>query len=178
MYFLVRMAFWLTLVLVLLPTDKSADTDTKESIDTMAAATAAAAAMSDMSQFCTRQPTACEVGGKAAVAIGERAQSGARKVYQFLTEKDEKRLREETRASDERKDERRDERRTADEGKSLESGRKAGADKARKSSDHTGLIGGRGSEAAIDGAWRGTLNDDDLAIEWRPAVMAGAGLAG
>lgn len=172
MFFLMRMAFWLTLVLVLLPTDKTANTDKSKSIDTMDAASAAAAAMSDMTQFCTRQPTACEVGGKAAVAIGERAQNGARKVYQFITEKDEKRLREDKPATDERKDERK----TADDKKPIDS-KKVGTDKARKSSDHTGSIGDRDTQA-VDGAWRGTLSDDDLQIEWQPAAMTDPGRAG
>lgn len=97
MFFLLRVAFWLGLALVLLPTDRSSDTDKSDKaradkmvekpFDAMAAATAAAATMSDMSQFCVRQPAACEAGGKAAVAIGERAQNGARKVYQFINER-------------------------------------------------------------------------------------------
>lgn len=90
MFFLLRVAFWLGLVFVLLPTGKSGDGDKAAAVDPMQAATAAAALMSDMSQFCTRQPAACEAGGKAAVAVGERAQSGARKVYQFITDKTEK----------------------------------------------------------------------------------------
>jgi hypothetical protein len=48
---------------------------------------AATAAVSDMGQFCKRQPAACEVGGQAATAIGVRAQEGARKVYQSITDK-------------------------------------------------------------------------------------------
>ena len=48
---------------------------------------AATAAVSDMSQFCKRQPAACEVGGQAATVIGVRAQDGARKVYQSITDK-------------------------------------------------------------------------------------------
>ena len=48
---------------------------------------AATAAVSDMSQFCKRQPAACEVGGQAATAIGHRAQAGARKLYQIITDK-------------------------------------------------------------------------------------------
>ena len=40
-----------------------------------------------MSQFCTRQPTACEVGGQAAAAIGQRAQDGAKKLYRIITDK-------------------------------------------------------------------------------------------
>jgi hypothetical protein len=40
-----------------------------------------------MSQFCKRQPAACEVGGQAATVIGVRAQEGARKLYQTITDK-------------------------------------------------------------------------------------------
>jgi hypothetical protein len=40
-----------------------------------------------MSQFCKRQPAACEVGGQAATVIGQRAQAGARKLYQIITDK-------------------------------------------------------------------------------------------
>ena len=47
----------------------------------------ASSAVSDMSQFCKRQPAACEVGGQAATAIGQRAQEGARKLYHIITDK-------------------------------------------------------------------------------------------
>jgi hypothetical protein len=40
-----------------------------------------------MSQFCKRQPAACEVGGQAATVIGQRAQDGARKLYRIITDK-------------------------------------------------------------------------------------------
>jgi hypothetical protein len=43
--------------------------------------------MSDMAQFCKRQPATCEVGGHAATVIGERAKDGAKKIYQIITEK-------------------------------------------------------------------------------------------
>uniref|UniRef100_UPI0013D5CE90 DUF5330 domain-containing protein n=1 Tax=Klebsiella pneumoniae TaxID=573 RepID=UPI0013D5CE90 len=55
------------------------------------AVTAASAAVSDMSQFCKRQPQACEVGDKAATVIGVRAQDGARKIYRSVTDKNESR---------------------------------------------------------------------------------------
>ena len=90
MFFLLRMAFWLGLVLVLLPTDKTPDSDKGPQIGASDAISAATAAVSDMSQFCNRQPAACVVGGQAATVIGERAQSGAKKVYQFITDKSEK----------------------------------------------------------------------------------------
>jgi hypothetical protein len=87
MFFLLRMAFWLGLVLVLLPRDKTPESDKGPQIGTSEAVSAASAAMSDMSQFCKRQPAACEVGGQAATAIGERAKEGAKKIYQIITEK-------------------------------------------------------------------------------------------
>src|SRR5882757_1603910 len=51
------------------------------------AVSAATAAVSDMTQFCKRQPAACEVGGQAATVIGQRAQEGARKLYKIITDK-------------------------------------------------------------------------------------------
>jgi Family of unknown function (DUF5330) len=90
MFFLLRLAFWVGLVLVLLPRDKSPDSDKAPQINASEAISAATAAVNDMSQFCKRQPTACEVGGQAATVIGQRAQGGARKVYQYITDKPEK----------------------------------------------------------------------------------------
>lgn len=87
MFFLLRMAFWLGLVLVLLPTEKTPESEKLPQIGATEAVTAAGAAMSDMSQFCVRQPAACEIGSHAATVIGHRAQAGARKVYEMITEK-------------------------------------------------------------------------------------------
>ena len=74
-------------MLVLLPRDKTPDSDKLPQISASDAVTAATAAVSDMSQFCKRQPQACEVGGQAATVIGERAQDGARKIYRSITDK-------------------------------------------------------------------------------------------
>src|SRR5512141_719825 len=87
MWFLLRMTFWLGLVLVLLPRDKTPESDKLPQIGASEAVQAATAAVSDMSQFCKRQPTACEVGGQAATVIGQRAQDGAKKIYQIITDK-------------------------------------------------------------------------------------------
>jgi hypothetical protein len=87
MFFLLRMAFWLGLVLVLLPTDKSQDSDKAPQVAASDAISAATAAVVDMSQFCSRQPGACAVGGQAATVIGHRAQMGAKKLYGIITEK-------------------------------------------------------------------------------------------
>ena len=87
MFFLLRMTFWLGLVLVLLPREKAPESDKLPQIGAAEAVQAATAAVSDMGQFCKRQPTACEVGGQAATVIGQRAQDGARKLYQIITDK-------------------------------------------------------------------------------------------
>jgi hypothetical protein len=87
MFFLLRMAFWLGLVLVLLPRDATPESDKLPQVGASQAISAATAAVSDMTQFCTRQPAACEVGGQAAAVIGHRAQDGARKLYRIITDK-------------------------------------------------------------------------------------------
>src|SRR5476651_1558931 len=87
MFFLLRMAFWLGLVLVLLPREKTPDSGKLPQVGASEAVSAATAAVSDMGQFCKRQPAACEVGGQAATVIGQRAQDGARKLYQIITDK-------------------------------------------------------------------------------------------
>lgn len=143
MFFLLRMAFWLGLVLVLLPTDKAPDQDKTPQVAASDAIAAATAAVSDMSQFCTRQPTACTVGGQAATAIGARAQSGAKKVYQFITDKPEKH---EKKAPD------------------------AAEKSDKKAPDHTGSIGST-AEASSDLSHQ-TLTPDDLQIEWQAPPSA------
>jgi hypothetical protein len=87
MFFLLRMAFWLTLVLALLPSGGSQPLPQGPQIAATDAVIAAGAAVSDMSSFCDRQPEACEVGAHAAVVIGQRAQAGARMVYDFINER-------------------------------------------------------------------------------------------
>ena len=86
MFFLLRMAFWLGVVCVLLPSSgKSTSPDAN--IDATQAVTLASAAVSDVRGFCDRQPDACVVGGKVAVAIGHKAEAGARTIYDFITTK-------------------------------------------------------------------------------------------
>ena len=89
MFFLLRMCFWLGLVLVLLPRDRTPESEKLPQVGAADAVQAATAAVSDMSQFCKRQPAACEVGGQAATMIGQRAQDGARKLYQIINDKKE-----------------------------------------------------------------------------------------
>ncbi|MEE4011494.1 DUF5330 domain-containing protein [Roseibium sp. FZY0029] len=84
MFFLLRTAFWLTLVLVLIPLGSDREDTSAENIDPVSAFLAAQATMSDIGGFCGRNPQACETGGDALTAIGSRARDGARIVYEFL----------------------------------------------------------------------------------------------
>ncbi|MEN3347381.1 MAG: hypothetical protein V7632_1016 [Bradyrhizobium sp.] len=87
MFFLLRLAFWLGLVLVLLPRDKTPESEKVPQVSASDAVSAATSTINDMGQFCKRQPAACEVGGQAATAIGQRATDGARKIYRIITDK-------------------------------------------------------------------------------------------
>jgi hypothetical protein len=84
MFFLLRVAFWLTIVLVLLPSGSSKPASS--GVGATEAMVAAGAAVSDMSSFCDRQPGACAVGAQAAAVIGQRAQAGAKMVYEFVSD--------------------------------------------------------------------------------------------
>jgi hypothetical protein len=148
MWFLLRLAFWLGLVLVLLPRDKSPEAQKLPQISAQEAVQAATAAVSDMSQFCKRQPSACEVGGQAATVIGARAQEGARKLYQMMTDKKPP---------------------EADRKPSDSEKKPSEADK--KAPEHTGSIGGDDADPGlIDVASQDTLTPNDLLADWRGAT--------
>ncbi len=138
MRFLLRITFWLGLVLVLLPRDKTPESEKLPPIGAADAVQAATAAVSDMTQFCKRQPAACEVGGQAATIIGQRAQDGAKKLYQIINDKKEQITNDKNEKND------------------------------KKAPDHTGSIAMAGEGDAVSSeAPRDTLSQDDLALEWR-----------
>jgi hypothetical protein len=89
MFFLLRMAFWLGVVCVLLSSGGKS-TSPEAQIDAAQAVTLASAAVSDVRGFCERQPDACEAGGKVAVAIGHKAEAGARTLYEIISKLREK----------------------------------------------------------------------------------------
>lgn len=84
MFFLLRMAFWLSVVLILLPTATSQSVPAN-SVGATDAISAASATVGDLRQFCTRQPDACTVGSHVATELGYKAQAGAKMLYEFLT---------------------------------------------------------------------------------------------
>jgi hypothetical protein len=86
MRFLLRVAFWLTVVILLLPTPPAQHAGPTPAIGTTDAVSAASAAVSDMRQFCSRQPEACAIGSQALTQFGHKAEAGAKMLYEFLNE--------------------------------------------------------------------------------------------
>ncbi|HTV68199.1 MAG TPA: DUF5330 domain-containing protein [Rhizobiaceae bacterium] len=74
MFFLIRTAFWFSLVLLFLPLG---GTDGQQ-VGPLQAFVAARAAITDFSGFCERQPDACATGSAAIQTIGVRAQESVR----------------------------------------------------------------------------------------------------
>ena len=91
MMFLLRTAFWLSVVIFLIPVDHAAEQQaaaaTVQPIGALEAASAAQATISDMSGFCGRNPAACEIGGRIGTTFMLKARTGARLAYQFFDEK-------------------------------------------------------------------------------------------
>ena len=83
MWFMARVAFWLSIVILLLPAPPSPQA-VEPQFNATQALSAAIAAVSDMRQFCARQPDACAVGSKAIVAFGKKTQASANVIYDVM----------------------------------------------------------------------------------------------
>lgn len=83
MGFLIKCAFWLSLVLLVIPFGNGGDNG-EPTIGAVEAFLAARAVVDDMSGLCERRPEACEVGRSAVHTIGVRAREGARIAYDML----------------------------------------------------------------------------------------------
>jgi Family of unknown function (DUF5330) len=81
-----RAAFWLGLVLLLLPSSatKSISSAQPRAADALSAA---GATISDLRQFCSRQPEVCKVGGQAATAFEQQARDGAKILYELFNDR-------------------------------------------------------------------------------------------
>ena len=86
MFFLLRMTFWLGLVLVLLPFGSAQQNSAANEVSASEAISAASATVGDLRGFCGRQPDACAVGSQVASTLGYRAQAGAKMLYEVLSE--------------------------------------------------------------------------------------------
>jgi len=90
MWFLIKGAFWFSLVLVLLPIfdrGTAARLEGGPQVELSEAFSAATEAYQYVSAICLAKPDVCEKGGETFVALGHRAREGARLAYEFLDEK-------------------------------------------------------------------------------------------
>ncbi|WP_319484426.1 DUF5330 domain-containing protein [uncultured Cohaesibacter sp.] len=83
MSFLIRAAFWLSLVILILPADKESTTDAAR-LSTSEAMVAAQATFKDFSSFCSRQPEVCAAGEVALESFSAKARYGAKQLYLYL----------------------------------------------------------------------------------------------
>jgi hypothetical protein len=86
MFFLLRMAFWLSVVLILLPSGGAQRAPSTNAVGAADALSAATETVHDLRGFCAREPNACTVGSELATTIGYRARAGAKMVYDLLTD--------------------------------------------------------------------------------------------
>ena len=84
MGFLIRMAFWFSLVLLALPLGPAGEDG--QSVSPIQAFFAAREAVDDVAGICGRKPDVCEVGKAAMQTIGVRARETARIAYEMLEE--------------------------------------------------------------------------------------------
>jgi|ERR1700691_1301690 hypothetical protein len=86
MFFLLRLAFWLSVVLLLLPSGGGQRNAATNNVSASQAISAASATVGDLRGFCARQPDACSIGSEVATTLGYRAQAGAKMLYDVLSE--------------------------------------------------------------------------------------------
>jgi Family of unknown function (DUF5330) len=80
MLFLIRTAFWLTIIVLLLPTDEQQRSEVYGT---------AQAAVHDVATFCDRNPETCVRGKDAFAVLVQKAQFGARMLMDLINGKDE-----------------------------------------------------------------------------------------
>ncbi len=87
MWFLIKTAFWFSLVLVLLPifSSQSANrTQNNPQVQVSDAVTAATGAFQYVTSLCSEKPEVCVKGGETFTALGYRAREGALVAYEMI----------------------------------------------------------------------------------------------
>lgn len=86
MSFLIRSAFWFSLVLLFLPIWPDSQQTDDQPVGAISALSAAQEAVGDLAGICERKPEVCETGKKAVHTITVRAKESARVALKLLNE--------------------------------------------------------------------------------------------
>ncbi|PBC11546.1 DUF5330 domain-containing protein [Mesorhizobium sp. WSM3859] len=89
MGFLIRMAFWFSLVLLALPLGVGPGEDGQQSVGPIQALFAAREAVGDIAGLCERKPDVCETGKSAMYTIRVRAKETAKIAAAMIDDKSE-----------------------------------------------------------------------------------------
>ncbi len=81
--FLIRAAFWLTVVVLLLPGDPNTGTDAPR-VSAMQALVATRSAIADFSSFCDRNPDVCTTGSTAVQVFAAKVRYGAGMISSYI----------------------------------------------------------------------------------------------
>jgi hypothetical protein len=80
--FLLRSAFWLTIVILLIPADPQFGEAPRVTV--LNALTAAQATVADLGGFCNRNPDVCLTGSAAIDVFAEKAGNGVEMIYEHF----------------------------------------------------------------------------------------------
>lgn len=87
MFFLLRSAFWFSLVLLIIPFDIGSSDPSVQRAGPIETFVAAREAVIDLTGLCDRKPEVCRVGKSAFQTVGVRAREAARIAYETLDDK-------------------------------------------------------------------------------------------
>ena len=82
--FLLRAAFWLSLVIAFIPVNPADLDNGQRPVTTGETIVAAQALLADLSGFCDRNPNACGTGRELFAQMGAKARTGLRHVSAYL----------------------------------------------------------------------------------------------
>jgi hypothetical protein len=83
MFFLLRAAFWLTVVLMFIPGNPETGAEAPR-VTLVQAFVAARATVADLSGFCDRNPDVCTTSSAAFQLLAAKAENGVRLLYRYL----------------------------------------------------------------------------------------------
>lgn len=81
--FLIRTAFWLSVVIMLIPADPQSETPAPR-VSMFEAFSSVRAVAADFSDFCKRNPDVCVTGNAVLQVFAEKAQNGARLLLRYF----------------------------------------------------------------------------------------------